>query len=153
MFFPDCVQAYREARRVLREGGYYFLNVWDRISDNEFADTITQVLAALYPTDPPRFLARTPHGYHDIDKIRADLTAAGFTEISIDTIEKGSKAATPKDAAIAYCHGTPLRNEIEARDSSGLDRATEAATEALVRRFGSGPVEGRIQAHTISARR
>ena len=55
--------------------------------------------------------------------------------------------------AIAYCQGTPLRNEIEARDASGLEDATQACGEALAQRFGNGPVEGRIQAHVITALR
>src|SRR5262245_23179234 len=59
MFFPDKVQGYREARRVLKPGGHFFFNVWDRISENEFADVVTQALATLFPQDPPRFMART----------------------------------------------------------------------------------------------
>jgi ubiquinone/menaquinone biosynthesis C-methylase UbiE len=151
MFFPDKVQGYREARRVLKPGGRFFFNVWDRIEDNEFADVVTQALAAMFPSDPPRFMARTPHGYHDVEKIRAELKAAGFTDVSIDTIEERSKAPSPRQPAVAYCQGTPLRNEIEARDASRLDEATQKATEMLERRFGSGPVDGRIQAHVISA--
>ena len=30
MFFPDKVQGYKEARRVLRPGGRFLFNVWDR---------------------------------------------------------------------------------------------------------------------------
>src|SRR5438093_1952180 len=37
MFFPDKVQVYREARRVLKPGGRFLFNVWDRIDANEFA--------------------------------------------------------------------------------------------------------------------
>src|SRR5262249_11785696 len=40
MFFPDKVQGYREARRVLKRGGHFFFNVWDQISENEFADVV-----------------------------------------------------------------------------------------------------------------
>ena len=41
-------------------------NVWDRIEENEFADDVTErARAGIFPDDPPRFLARTPHGYHD----------------------------------------------------------------------------------------
>lgn len=153
MFFPNKVQAYREARRVLRPGGHFFFSVWDRISENEFADVVTEALAPLFPNNPPRFLARTPHGYHDTDQIHAELVAAGFAAISIDTVQFISRSSTAIDPAIAYCQGTPLRNEIEARDAAGLDGATKAATAALERRFGTGPIQGRISAHVIKAAR
>jgi len=151
MFFPDKVTTYKEARRVLKPRGHFFFNVWDKISDNEFADVVTEALAALFPQDPPRFLARTPHGYHDGEKIREELTAAGFTDVAIETVEHRSRAASPSDPAIAYCQGTPLRNEIEARDASRLEDATKAAADAVAARFGSGPVDGRIRAHVIAA--
>jgi SAM-dependent methyltransferase len=151
MFFPDKIKAYREIRRVLKPRGRFFFNVWDRLADNEFADVVTQALAALFPQDPPLFMARTPHGYHQVETIRAELTEAGFTEIAIETIEHRSKAASPHDPAIAYCQGTPLRNEIETRDPALLEAATKATADAIAHRFGKGPVDGRIQAHVITA--
>jgi ubiquinone/menaquinone biosynthesis C-methylase UbiE len=153
MFFPDKVLGYRQARRVLKPGGRFIFNVWDQISGNEFADVVTETLATVFPQDPPHFLARTPHGYHDVAKIREELTTAGFASISIETRGDVSRAPSPRDPAIAYCQGTPLRNEIEARDPSGLEAATQACAQALARRFGGGPVEGRIQAHVITATR
>ena len=151
MFFPDKVKGYREARRVLRPDGHFMFNVWDRISENEFADVVTQALASLFPQDPPRFMARTPHGYSDTGKIRDELMAAGFQKISIDAVDARSKAPSPRHPAIAYCQGTPLRNEIEARDASRLEEATEKAAAAVARRFGSGAVDGRIRAYVITA--
>jgi ubiquinone/menaquinone biosynthesis C-methylase UbiE len=151
MFFPDKVKGYAEARRVLRPGGRFIFNVWDRIEANDFALVVTDALAAVFPHDPPRFMARIPHGYHDVDRIRADVTAAGFASIAIETIATASNAASPRDAAIAYCQGTPLRSEIEARDAARLEHATEVAAEALARRFGNGPIEGRISAHVVTA--
>jgi ubiquinone/menaquinone biosynthesis C-methylase UbiE len=151
MFFPDKVQGYKETHRVLKPGGRFVFNVWDRISENEFADTVTEALAALFPHAPPRFLARTPHGYHDMESVRADLSAAGFADISVETVKQISKASSPLDPAIAYCQGTPLRNEIEARSTSCLEDATRRAAEALVNRFGTGEIEGRIRAFAITA--
>ncbi len=153
MFFPDKIKGYREARRVLKVGGHFFCSVWDRISENDFADVTTEALAGLFPQDPPRFLARTPHGYYDTDAIRRDLAAAGFADISIDAVSARSKAPSPRDPAIAYCQGTPLRTEIEARDPSGLERATDIAAQALASRFGDGAVDGRIRALIITATR
>ncbi|MGA8968665.1 MAG: class I SAM-dependent methyltransferase [Pseudolabrys sp.] len=151
MFFPDRIKCYKEARRVLKPGGHFLFSVWDRISENDFADTVTEALATVFPDDSPRFLARTPHGYHDAEQIRADLGAAGFTKVSIEAVDARSKAPSPLDAAVAYCQGTPLRNEIEARNKSRLDEATTKAAEALARRFGNGPVDGRIRALVVTA--
>jgi ubiquinone/menaquinone biosynthesis C-methylase UbiE len=151
MFFPDKVQGYKEARRVLKPGGHFLFSVWDRISENEFADVVTQALADVFPDDPPRFMARTPHGYHDAERIRAELNEARFTSITVHVVDARSKAASPRDPAIAYCQGTPLRTEIEARDPSGLERATGHAAGAVARRFGSGAVDGRIRALVITA--
>jgi ubiquinone/menaquinone biosynthesis C-methylase UbiE len=151
MFFPDKTKGYAEARRVLKPSGRFVFNVWDRISENDFACVVTDALATVFPHDPPRFMARTPHGYHDVARIREDLTAAGFASISIDTLATASKASAPRDVAIAFCQGTPLRNDIEARDAARLEEATQAATDALARRFGGGPIEGRISAHVVTA--
>ena len=149
MFFPDKVQGYREARRVLRPGGRFLFNVWDKIADNEFADVVTEALAEMFPADPPRFMARTPHGHHDVERIRRDLAAAGFADLAIDAVDARSRAPSARHVAIAYCQGTPLRNEIEARDAAKLAEATDVAAAAIAGRFGSGAVDGKIQAHVI----
>jgi ubiquinone/menaquinone biosynthesis C-methylase UbiE len=151
MFFPDKMRGYREARRVLRPGGRFLFNVWDRIAENEFADIVTQALAEVFPADPPRFMARTPHGHHDVGRIRQDLEAAGFNDIAIDAVDARSRAPSARHVAVAYCQGTPLRNEIEARDAARLEEATSRAADALARRFGKGTIEGRIRALVISA--
>ncbi|MGH6790961.1 MAG: class I SAM-dependent methyltransferase [Pseudolabrys sp.] len=153
MFFPDKGQGYREARRVLAQGGRFFFDVWDKISENEFADVVARVLAEMFPHDPPRFMERTPHGYHDVERIRAEVGAVGFTNISIDAVDARSKAPSARDVAFAYCEGTPWRNEIEARDASRLQEATGKAADALAKQFGKGAVDGRIRAFVITATR
>ena len=153
MFFPDKVQGYKEARRVLKPGGQFIFTVWDKISENDFADAVTQALASVFPNDPPRFLARTPHGYHDETQIRSDRKNAGFAKVSVDDVPATSKAASALDPAIGFCQGTPLRNELEARDPARLEDATKQAASAVADRYGSGAIEGRMRALVISAAR
>ncbi len=153
MFFPDRIAGYRESLRVLKPGGRFVFNVWDRIETNVFAEEVDIALQSVFPDDPPRFLARTPHGYHDLDLIGIDLAAAGFASVTSATVDGISAASSAQDVAVAYCQGTPLRNEIEARDPSRLGPATAAAADALARRFGTGPVRGPVRSHAVTARR
>lgn len=151
MFFPDRIAGYREARRVLKPGGRFAFNVWDRISENVFADDVTRALQGVFPDSPPLFLARTPHGYHDVAIIRRELEQAGFRDIVIETREELSRAPSPRHPAVAYCQGTPLRNEIETRDASKLDAATDRAADAIARKHGHGEVAAKIQGHVVLA--
>jgi ubiquinone/menaquinone biosynthesis C-methylase UbiE len=151
MFFPDRQSGYREARRVLKPGGSFLFSVWDRIEENVFANDVTNALAELFPDDPPRFLARTPHGYHDTALIHRELEQAGFSTVAIETRADQSRASSPRHVAVAYCQGTPLRNEIEARGADRLEAVTDHAASRIAEKHGSGEVAAKIQAHIIVA--
>jgi SAM-dependent methyltransferase len=106
MFFPDRVAAYAQARRVLKPRGKFIFSVWDRIEQNEFAAAVTESIGLLFPEDPPQFLARTPHGYHDVTQVRADIARSRGLEpercgspFLFDRVKKltaGSAAAHPE---------------------------------------------------------
>ena len=103
-------------------------------------------------TDDRTFAGSIPEIYDRyLVPLTAELNAAGFSDLSVDAVDHRSKASSPHDPAIAYCQGTPLRSEIEARDASRLQEATERAAEALASRFGSRHIDGRIRAFVITA--
>lgn len=151
MFFPDRRKAHEEVRRVLRPGGRYLFNVWDRLEANEFGKAVHEGAAACYASDPPGFLARAPYGYHDAAAVRDAVRAAGFERVEVETLTFRSRAASCRDPAIGFCQGSPLRAEIEARKSKTLDEVTDAVAETIAARFGRGPIEGRMQAHFVTA--
>jgi len=87
--------------------------------------------------------------YFDRATLGNDLTAGGFTrKPSIETVMFRGRANTASDASIAFCQGTPLRGEIEARGS--LEHATAAGAAEVARRFGAGPIDTKIQAHVVT---
>jgi SAM-dependent methyltransferase len=152
MFFPDKAKAHAEARRVLRPGGALIFNVWDDLDNNEFAAACHAGLERFFPNDPPRFLARAPYGYFDKAQVAADLAAGGFQATpEIVTIAERSRAPRAVDPAIGYCQGSPLRADIEGRGP--LEPASDAAAEEVARRFGPGPIDGKIQAHVVTVER
>ena len=151
MFFRDKRAAYREAGRVLKPGGRFIFSVWDRLEENELSQIVSEAVAALFPEDPPRFLVRTPYAYYDIGTIRGELAEAGFSSVAAEMVQQISRAPSPREAVIGLCEGSPLRNEIEARDPTRLSAATDAAASAVAARFGHGPVSAKMQANVIVA--
>jgi SAM-dependent methyltransferase len=149
MFLPDRPAAYAGIARVLRPGGHFVFNSWGPLSTHEVETTVIAALAQCFPDDPPSFLARIPHGYHDADRIAADLTEAGLLEIDVAKVELECRGTSAEHLAHGYCRGTPLRPEIEARGD--LDTTTVAVAGVLEDRFGAGPVVGRMQALVVSA--
>jgi len=153
MFFPDRSKAYAEIRRVLKPGGVFIFNVWDRLDSNAYAEITTRALESMFPNDPPRFLPRTPYGYNDPEILRQDLAKGGFTASpEIIAVPCPSSAASCEAVAIGYCQGTPLRGEIEARGGQ-LSEATKVVAEALGKKYGAGTVNAQIQAVVVTVQR
>jgi hypothetical protein len=111
---------------------------------------VTNALAKLFPDDPPLFgahAARLPRHGPDPPRIGGGRLRAGG---DCDEAERG-RAASPRRPAVAYCQGTILRAEIEARPAGKLEFATDYTASAIADRHGHGEVSAKIQAHVILA--
>jgi hypothetical protein len=97
-------------------------------------------------------MARVPHGYFEPGVIARDVAAGGFVNAPrIEWLAARSRAASAQAAAIAYCQGTPMRNEIESRTGGSLSEVTAACAAAIAARFGAGSIEGKIQGLVVNA--
>ena len=153
MFFPDKVLGFREARRVLKPGGRLIFSVWDRIDAIPVLEASVAALRRRHPRHPSWFMERVPCGYHDDNKIRADLQAAGFTDCVIDKVALEGHAPDAHGPAVGMCQGSPLGAEIEAIEPGGMHAATEAVAALLAERFGKGPFQAALQALVVEARK
>ena len=151
MFYPDKIDANREAFRVLRPNGHYLLVIWDSIEKNAASQAVSKAVAAQFPDDPPAFFSRVPHGYANLEVITADLLAAGFDDLEFETVVHRARSASAHDVATGMCQGSPLRAEIEARDHSALERVTAAAAQALQQFEGPEGFDAPMSAHIVIA--
>ena len=151
MFFPDKVRGNAEARRVLRDGGRYLLVIWDKVERNLATMAAGRAVAELIPGEAGRFYERIPFKYHDPALIEQDLRAAGFERIEIETVERRSRAASARDAAVALVQGTPMRADIEEVSPGQLQAATDAAEAALRQFEGADGFDAPMSAHLVTA--
>ena len=150
MFFPDKTAAFREALRVLRPGGSFLFDVWDRREKIPMGHIAAQVVGALLAVDPESMVSPE---YCDVETVRADLAGAGFAAITAEVVRLPSRVQSARDAAIRYCHGSMLRTAIDAADPALLDEATDRVAAALAARFGEGPIDSSMQAILFACRR
>jgi hypothetical protein len=136
---------------VLRPGGVFLFNVWNRVEENPVTQAVATSLEAMFPDNPPSFFRRVPFGYHDRDRIRADLRGPGFLDIDIETVNLPSRSSSARDVATGLCHGTPIKGEIEERGPHRLDEATAAAAAALIAMCGGDSVDSWMSAHVVKA--
>jgi SAM-dependent methyltransferase len=150
MFFPDKPAAFSEIRRVLRPEGSLLFSTWATIDTHGFAAVLLAGVERAFPADPPAFMVAVPHGYPNLDQVRADLAAGGMECVSAETVTLDGRAGSAADIATGFCTGTPLRLAIESRGD--LAASTAIISDEMTRLLGPGPVTAQMTAYVIEAR-
>lgn len=105
MFFGDPVAAFANIARALSPGGRLALAAWQPVSENEWFVSLTTALAAgrELPAPPPE--APSPFALSDPARVRALLTAAGFTEPSFESVHAPMHFGDTADVAHDFVAG------------------------------------------------
>lgn len=149
MFVPDRAAAFREARRVLVDGGLFVFNVWDSLAHNPFARIAHLTIAQFFERDPPAFY-EIPFGFYDAALITRLLGDSGFVNVSVEPLLLQAISASAADFAEGLVKGNPVSTAISERGLS-LERVAKAVTEALRAECGDDPLRSPMQALVVTA--
>ncbi len=150
MFVPDKPAAFREARRVLIDGGLLAFNVWDSWAHNPFGRIAHETIAEFFPADPPNFY-HVPFGFHDPEVVSALLATHGFGHVEIERVTLEALSPSAESFAVGLVRGNPVSIAIQERGGSST-AIVQAVAAALARAGGDHPFRSTMQALVVTAR-
>src|SRR6266508_1729267 len=150
MFFPDKEKAVHEVFRVLKPGGVFLFNVWDKIEQNDLPRVAHIVISKFFDDNPPNFY-EIPFSFHDPSVIRSLLSTAGFRQIHSESVSLPAIAHSARDLAHGLVHGNPVIAAIRERDESRIPEIEATVEATVIREYGDAPVRARMQALVCSA--
>ena len=151
MFVPDKKMAFREARRVLREGGILLFNVWDGLENNPHGRVADQVLQGLFPNDPAMKFGSMPYQFNDRALIGGMLADARFGQARMSPVRLECSTPSARDFATGQLRGTPRGQLLEERGAS-VDAVIDEVARGLAALGGERPFRYAPQALVIEAR-
>ena len=125
MFFGDMVAAFTNIGRALRPGGRLTLLTWQPLPRNEWIREFTGALAAGRDRPAPPPDAPGPFSLSDPDRVRTILSAAGFTDIELDSTSEGMWFGNDADDAHRFVLGL-MGWMLGDLDDAGRKRALDA---------------------------
>ena len=151
MFFSDKVGAFREVRRVLREGGTFAFNVWNELQKNRIFEIINRTYKEA--TGQPSFFERVPFAYCNPQKIESELRAAGFSKIKINTVAKTTKVPSAKEFLEADINGSPFLADFQNLEPKVASEVRERIAQALISALGDGEATNEMSALVVEAQK
>ena len=152
MFFGDPHAAFTNLHRALRPDGRLTLLTWQDVADNEW---LTQFRSALavgrdLPSPPPD--APSPFALADPDRVRAILGAAGFTDISFESLHEPMSFGPDADDAFDFVSELTgwMRNGLDDEDR---DAALAALRTTIAEHTGDDGVTYQSATWIIQARK
>lgn len=122
MFFPDCVAALREMRRVLARGGRVAVMTWGPLERCPGQTAMAQLWGRYFGAE--RAAQFQPmHSLHDPAEVRRLLDAAGFAQVEARTEVGRMRFASPRALACSYGALVGLEADAATRDALCADLA------------------------------
>jgi SAM-dependent methyltransferase len=141
MFFHDPVAAFVNLRRATGAAGRMVFLCWRRLADNPWAAAPLEAARPhLPPIPPPGPEDPGPFAFGDPDRVRRILGAAGWRDVSLESVdaEVVLAAAGGIDDALAFLtRAGPTGRAMLRASEAERERASAAVREALAPKLGA----------------
>jgi SAM-dependent methyltransferase len=152
-YFSDRPASHAEVLRVLRPGGSYLFSTWDSIANNPIPCAVEDAYRRVLPDARPNLLTSVAHGYHDQERIRADVEEGGLVLEAIDTVDLVAVAESARAASQALAHGSVLASQLDGHPSSVREEIQTVAAGVLEDEYGTGALRAPMRAFVVTASR
>jgi ubiquinone/menaquinone biosynthesis C-methylase UbiE len=150
MFVPDKPKAFSEVFRVLKPGGMLIFSTWDKLelnaASNIYRKVVIKYLEGIIPD-----LFNLPFSMNDHSAIKKVLQQAGFSKITIESVDKVSSSSTAKEAAYGLARGGTIYNEITKHHPVWVEEITATVEKELGEKFGTAPMNAPMKAVVCQA--
>ena len=152
MFMRDRSKVLAEIYRILKPGGKFIFNTWDKIENNGAIYLGNQIICSYFPEHPPTNY-RLPFTLHQPDLLETNLLATGFKNIKVGAVEKEGISPSAKDAAIGIVEGNPVYNLIVQKDPNLVEVIRSAVEQKIAEAYGEHPLKTPLRAWVLEAQK
>jgi len=152
MFFTDPAAAFRNIGAGLTADGRLALLAWRDFDRNEWMSAVRDALVPELPPPPPATIG--PLSWVDADRVRNFLSAAGFSDIELNSVDTTADMGADADAAYAFLKsGGFVRGALELVENQGVDERLARMRSLLESRATPDGVLFPASAWLVTARR
>jgi hypothetical protein len=127
-------------------------STWDQLELNA-ASYVHRKTVKKYLEEPLPETYKLPFSMNDDNEIRESLQNAGFSEITIERVDKAAVSPTAKEAAYGLSLGGSLYNEIIKRNPAWIEEITITIEKELAEKFGAAPMIAPMRALITEAKK
>jgi SAM-dependent methyltransferase len=139
-YFPDRIDAVREMRRVLRQGGRLAALVWGALEHSPGFAALATALGSVVGPEAAAVM-RAPFVFgDDRQSLAVLLEAAGLVDVAVEARRGEVRFGSVEDFVRYQCAGSPLAAHVDPDD---VGRLTALVAEALGGRAGF-PIEAAL---------